>query len=96
VDLPGVEPAAVRVIIKGGAALIIGEKTRGGEKAPLSGRAESTFHLVERGFGRFARTVRFGRACDAATARATLSDGELRISIGRSIQIPIQPGIRSA
>jgi HSP20 family molecular chaperone IbpA len=52
--------------------------------------------LVERGFGRFARAVRLGRACDASRARAAFDRGELRISIpkiadrrGRARTIPI-------
>jgi HSP20 family protein len=75
VDLPGVEPSAVRIVVKGTAVLIAGEK------APRRGRGESSFHLVERGFGRFARTVRLSTACDASRARASLADGELRISL---------------
>ena len=93
VDLPGVEPVAVRVLMKGDALLIVGEKT------PRRGRVESSFHLVERGFGRFARSVRLGRACDPTKARARLADGELRISIpkmadqrGRTIQISVTAG----
>jgi HSP20 family protein len=93
VDLPGVDSAAVRVLMKGDALLIAGEKT------PRRGRVESSFHLVERGFGRFARSVRLGRACDPANARARLVDGELRISIpkmaerrGRTIKIEVQAG----
>ncbi len=75
VDLPGVDPAAVRVIGKGDSVLIAGEK-----KARRSAR-ESSFHLVERGYGRFARVVRLGRPCDVSTARAILVNGELRVSI---------------
>jgi len=75
VDLPGVDPVAVRIIGKGDAVLIAGEK------AARRARRESSFHLVERGYGRFARVVRLGRACDTSKARAHLVDGELRISI---------------
>jgi HSP20 family protein len=75
VDLAGVDPGAVRIIGKGDAVLIAGEKTA------RRARRESSFHLVERGYGRFARVVRLGRACDTSRARASLSDGELRISI---------------
>ena len=56
VDLPGVDAAAVRVIGKGDSVLIAGEK------AARRARRESSFHLVERGYGRFARVVRLGRA----------------------------------
>ena len=90
VDLPGVDPAAVRIVGKGDSILIAGEK------AARRARRESSFHLVERGYGRFARAVRLGRACDMSRARATLANGELRISIpkladrrGKAIPIAI-------
>ena len=75
VDLPGVDPVAVRVLGKGDSILIAGEK------AARRARGESSFHLVERGYGRFARVVRLARACDTSKARATLIDGVLRISV---------------
>jgi HSP20 family protein len=88
VDLPGVDAGAVRIVAKGNALLIAGEKT------PRRGRGDSSFHLVERGFGRFARTVRLSAACNAGEARASLVNGELRITLpkiadrrGRAIQI---------
>jgi HSP20 family protein len=79
-DLPGVDPSAVRVVIKGDAVLVAGEK------APRRGRGEASFHLVERGFGRFARTVRLSRACDAGRARATLDRGELRLTLPKIVE----------
>src|SRR6266849_4215485 len=42
VDLPGIDPAAVRVIGKGDSVLIAGEK------AARRARGESSFHLAER------------------------------------------------
>ena len=91
VDLPGVDPASVRVLVKGSVVLIAGDK------APRRGRGDSSFHLVERGFGRFARTVRYTAACDTARAHAELAKGELRISLpkvadrrGRTIPITVQ------
>lgn len=90
VDLPGVDAAAIRVIGKGDSLLIAGEKVA------RRARVESSFHLVERGYGRFARVVRLLRACDTAAARATLTAGELRVSVpkigdrrGRAIAIQI-------
>jgi HSP20 family protein len=89
-DLPGVTARSVHIIAKGDGVLIAGEKT------PHRTRGESTFHLVECGYGRFARVVRLGRSCDASRATATFAHGELRISIpkvadrrGRRIPIPI-------
>ena len=90
VDLPAVAAADVRVAIKGATVLIAGEKT------PRRARGDSSFHLVERGFGRFARTVGLSAACDTSRARATLRHGELRITLpkvgdqrGRLIEIAI-------
>jgi HSP20 family protein len=75
VDLPGVDQAAVRVLSKGDSIMIAGEK------AARRARGESSFHLVERGYGRFARVVRLSRACDTSRARATLGNGVLRVSV---------------
>ncbi len=90
VDLPGVDVSAIRVIIKAGAVLVVGEK-------PVRrGVTDSSFHLVERGFGRFARTVRLACPCDSAGASARLANGELRITVpkiadrrGQAIRIAI-------
>ncbi len=88
VDLPGADASAVRVLMKGDAVLIVGEKP------PRRVRGESSFHLVERGYGRFARAVRMAQPCDASMTQAALVNGELRISLrkiaerrGRSIPI---------
>jgi HSP20 family protein len=89
-DLPGVPQTAVQIVAKGNAVLIAGKK------APRRGRGDSSFHLVERGYGRFARVVRLARACDTAQARATVAGGELHVSLpklrerrGRSVPISI-------
>jgi HSP20 family protein len=91
VDLPGVEATAARVLIKGDGVLIAGQK------AARRSRGDSTFHLVERGFGRFARVVRLSAPCDSRRARAVLTIGELRITVpkiperrGRAIPVAIQ------
>jgi HSP20 family protein len=91
VDLPGVPPQAIRIIAKDSALLVAGEKMA------RRGQGDSTFHLVERGYGRFARTVRLAVPCLTSQARAVLADGELRISIpkaterrGVSFSVPIQ------
>jgi len=80
VDLPGTEPASVRLLSKGEHLLIAGEK------AARRARGESSFHLVERGYGRFARVVHLGRACDTARAKARLSGGELRVSMPKLVE----------
>jgi HSP20 family protein len=90
-DLPGVEAEALRVVIRGTAVLVAGEKI------PRRSRGDSSFHLVERGFGRFARLVRLSTACDTARARATLDEGELRVTLpkigdrrGARVEVPVR------
>lgn len=75
-DLPGVRIDSVRLLMKGSTLLIAGEKT-----PPPSGAEPTTFHLVERSFGRFARAVRLPGAVDGSDVRATLAHGELRVVV---------------
>jgi HSP20 family protein len=75
VDLPGVNRDAVRIMSKADTILVVGEK------APRLAGRDSSFHLVERGYGRFARVVRLNRACDTSKARARLADGELHVTV---------------
>ncbi len=89
-DLPGVDIAAVRVVAKANAVLIAGEK------APRRARGDSSFHLVERAYGRFARVARLTKPCDTSKVRASLVAGELRVWLpkiaerrGRSTTIQI-------
>ncbi len=76
-DVPGVPADQMRVLIKNGIVIVAGEKL----PQDAGQRADGTFHLVERGFGHFARAVRLTGAFDAGLARATLQGGELRIVI---------------
>lgn len=91
-DLPGVAATSVRIMIKSGVVLVVGEKERADPA-----RGPASFHLVERDFGRFARAVRVHAAIDAAAAVARLKDGELRIILpkiaerrGREIHVQVQ------
>lgn len=93
VDLPGVAFAQVRVVFKAGMVIVAGHKAH----PDTHHEGNASFHLVERGFGRFARVVRLGAAVDARLAKATLQTGELRLVLpkiadrrGRPIAIPIE------
>jgi HSP20 family protein len=79
-DMPGVPPDALRIIAKGQTILIAGLKI------PRRSRGDSSFHLVERGYGRFARAVRLSAACDTSRARASIVDGELRLSLPKIVE----------
>jgi HSP20 family protein len=91
VDLAGVPPDNVRVLYKDGTLVVAGCKWPAG--GPPSGT--TAFHLVERGFGRFARAVHIAAAVDVTDCRATLRQGELRLVIpklngGRELRIPVE------
>jgi HSP20 family protein len=90
VDLAGVPAASARVLFRDGVLIVAGEK------APAPVPADSDFHFLERGFGRFVRAVRLTGAFEIAQARAVLIAGELTIVLpkrgdrrGRAQAIPI-------
>lgn len=92
IDLPGVAAESVRVLLKNGMLVVAGEKA-----SPYPAEhGDATFHLVERGFGRFARAVRLDGAFDGGRIRAILEGGELRVIVprvderrGQEIRVPI-------
>jgi HSP20 family protein len=77
VDVAGVPPEAVRILFRGDVLVVAGEK------APPPTASEPNFHLLERGFGRFARAVRLSGAFEIGQAKARLVDGELTIVLPR-------------
>jgi HSP20 family protein len=77
-DVPGVRPEDVRVVVRENAVVIAGEKAAG----PCAAK-DARFHLAERTFGRFARALRLLTPVDASQARASLSGGRLRIVVPR-------------
>jgi len=92
-DVPGVRRSAIRVLIKNGIVVVAGEKV----PSDACVRAEASFHLVERSFGRFARAVPLVGAFDTGRARADLRRGQLRITVpkvadrrGREILVPVE------
>jgi HSP20 family protein len=92
VDVPGVTLDHVRVLLKHNVLVVAGLKP---SPYPCE-RRDVSFHVIERGFGRFARAVRLEGAFDGSRARAVLRAGELRISVprlderrGQEILVPI-------
>ena len=55
-DVPGIPADGLRVLVKNSVVLIVGEKDRAEPS-----RTPTSYHLVERDFGRFARAVRIQR-----------------------------------
>jgi HSP20 family protein len=90
-DLAGVSPEDVRVLFKNNTLVIAGCKWPAG----ASTLPATAYHLVERSFGRFARAVRITATLDLAGARATMTEGELRVRLprlnaGHEFVIPIE------
>jgi HSP20 family protein len=79
IDVPGVPPDDLRVLLRGNVVIVAGGK----QPPNAADRARGSFHIVERDFGRFARAVRLHSAFDGARATATLCGGELRVRIPR-------------
>ena len=90
-DIPGVPADAVEIVFSRNVLLVTGQKLPAGCE-----HGDAAFHIAERSFGRFARAIGVEGAFDAGRARATLTDGELRIVLprlderrGAEIRIPI-------
>ena len=79
IDLAGVPSDAVRVLFRGDVLIIAGEK------APPPTASDPNFHLLERGFGRFARAVRLSGAFEIGRAQAKLTAGELTIILPKRV-----------
>lgn len=97
VDVSGIAPEAIRVLFRAGVLIVAGEK------APVRGTAEQTYHLVEREFGRFARAVRVSGSFDVQRAKASVRQGELTVVLpklmerrGRAHRIPVSSDAAAA
>ena len=82
IDVAGADEAKLSAMLEGVRLLGRGNSLLvAGDKAPSRVRGESSFHLVERGYGRFARVVHLHRPCDASKARAKFVHGELHVAV---------------
>ena len=77
-ELPGVPKDAVKITIENGVLTVAGEKKSDADES------QKGFHLMERRFGSFRRTVTLSRKLDANKAEASYADGVLTIRIPRS------------
>jgi HSP20 family protein len=81
VDLPGVEEKDVDVAIADNVLTIKGEKKAEKEEQ------RKDFHLVERSYGSFARSLPLPFAADPGKAKATFKNGVLSISLSKPPQL---------
>jgi HSP20 family protein len=90
VDVPGVPPDSLRVVLRRSTLLIVGAKL-----APAADTG-ARFHLAERSYGRFARAVRVAGAVESGRARAVVTAGQLRVVLprlddrrGKTYRVPV-------
>lgn len=76
-ELPGVEPADIDISVKGNVLTLSGE--RRAPELPEGAR----WHRSERGFGRFVRSIRLPFAAAEDRIEARMTNGVLRIVVGR-------------
>jgi HSP20 family protein len=93
IDLPGVAADQVQVVIAHDTLVVMGHKA----PSVCEHHDEAAFHVAERAFGRFARSLRLAGAFDVGRGTATLRDGELRVTLprieerrGRERRIPVR------
>ncbi len=91
IDVPGIPESALTIGFSQGTLFVAGRKSAG-----ACVHQQAAFHLAERSFGCFVRAIRLIGAFDAGKATATLSAGELRVTLprieerrGRDIRIPV-------
>lgn len=77
-DVPGLTAGEIHLVFTRGSLVLAGLK-----RPTVCSHADAAFHLAERAFGRFARSVRLTGAVDVGRARATLTAGELRVVVPR-------------
>ena len=79
-DLPGVKPSEVELRVEGDLLTISGEKKIESE------RKEENYHVMERGYGRFHRTVQLPFAPDPEKVLAECDHGVLTIHVPKQGQ----------
>jgi HSP20 family protein len=77
-EVPGMSEEDVEVTLSGGRLVISGEKKDEREEK------DKSYHLVERSYGSFSRSVDLGDAVDAEKATADYKNGVLTVRVPKS------------
>ena len=78
VELPGIEPADIRLTIQGNVLRVQGTK-----QEPAAVRERLSYYCLERRYGKFDRQIAIDWVVDGARSQATLANGILTIHIPR-------------
>lgn len=90
-ELPGVNPADVKLEVRDNMLFLSGEKKRESGEAPKTGDAEQDkddrrFHVTERAYGSFERTMTLPDDANAEGISANHKDGVLTVVIPRKAE----------
>lgn len=90
-ELPGIDEKDFEVVLEDDLLTIKGEKKSEREES------KKDYHLVERSFGSFARSIRLPFSADAEAVKANFAKGVLKVSItkplnvkNKTVKIPIR------
>jgi HSP20 family protein len=77
-ELPGIDPKDIDISLTDGMLTIRGEKKQGREEK------EENYHLIERNYGTFSRSVSLSRDVKPGKINASYKDGVLRVVLPKS------------
>jgi HSP20 family protein len=80
-EVPGMDPKEINISVTGDVLTISGEKKREREEK------EHNYHLVERSYGKFSRSVRLPSTVDPDRVEASYKDGILSITLDKTEQV---------
>jgi HSP20 family protein len=83
-ELPGMDPKDIDISLANGFLTIKGEKKHEKEEK------EENYHLVERSYGSFTRSVRLPREVQSDKISASFKNGVLRVTIPKSEEAKIK------
>jgi len=83
-EVPGMDPKDLDISVTGDVLTISGEKKREREEK------EQNYHLVERSYGKFSRSVRLPSTVDPDRVEASYKDGILTITLDKTEQAKIK------
>ena len=78
VELPGIEPADIRLTIQDRVLRVQGNK-----REPEAARERLSYYCLERRYGRFDRQISLDQVVDAGRSRARLCNGVLTVEVPR-------------
>lgn len=80
-ELPGIDEKDVDVVLRDDVLTIRGEKKSEREEK------KTDFHLVERSFGSFSRSIRLPFEADSEAVKASFAKGLLKVTIAKPAQV---------